>query len=787
QQCWFHKINNGQKGKKYTINLDLGAKWITPRMELTYIPGEESIYMGGKKKVMKLTYNPSKDKVQITELPHEFSHVVRTVVAAEANPNRMYLTTKAGRFYYSSDRGNTWTESEFTKTNPFVSSNQGYGGWAGEVIEVPKDKPSWVYFSNNHSRQFYGRCMLSTDGGVTFTDISNGLAGATRVRDMSISADGEVAFSTSYHVYFKELNQWFPIKGDNFISGAVNAKNVVFLEELDLVRFFTASAGVVDFRIDDINIAQPCINTISELPYSESFESSMGDWQQSTKDDTEWILRSGGTPSSNTGPSSAGDGNNYCYIESSSPNYPQKQAIFNSPCFDLTAAENPVITFNYHMYGAAMGKLDLEISTDQSRTWQSIWNMSGDQTNAWHEAEVDLSAYEGMIVSMRFIGETGTSYTSDIAIDNINIFEGIPCNTIIKSYPYAQSFENSDMHWEQDTVEDIDWTVISGNTPSSNTGPTAASDGNKYYYVEASFGNNPNKMARFISPCFDLTQLTAPVFKFDYHMYGTDMGKLTVDVSTDGWQTWDRLFRKVGNQNDEWHTAEIDLGPYAGEIISIRFRGVTGAGYTSDIAIDNLLLMDANNCNTLISNYPYLESFENTNTAWTQGIDDHMDWEFNSGTTPSNYTGPAAASEGSQYLFIESSYENNPNKAAAITSPCFNLMSATTPTLSFDYHMYGTSMGKLDVEVSTNQGNSWQLVWSKSGNQSNSWHTAEVDISSYAGQVVNIRFRGETGTSYTSDMAIDNVRIEDGVEMIQSNMLLTSKTEEQIEQEVSMR
>ncbi|MCG8700884.1 MAG: T9SS type A sorting domain-containing protein, partial [Bacteroidales bacterium] len=65
--------------------------------------------------------------------------------------------------------------------------------------------------------------------------------------------------------------------------------------------------------------------------------------------------------------------------------------------------------------------------------------------------------------------------------------------------------------------------------------------------------------------------------------------------------------------------------------------------------------------------------------------------------------------------------------------------------------------------------------------------TAEVDISSFAGQVVNIRFKGETGTSYTSDMAIDNVRIEDGVEMIQSNMLLISKTEEQIEQEVSMR
>lgn len=43
-----------------------------------------------------------------------------------------------------------------------------------------------------------------------------------------------------------------------------------------------------------------------------------------------------------------------------------------------------------------------------------------------------------------------------------------------------------------------------------------------------------------------------------------------VDVSTDSWQTWDRLFRKIGNQDDEWHAVELDLSPYAGEIISLR-------------------------------------------------------------------------------------------------------------------------------------------------------------------------------------------------------------------------
>ncbi|MCG8698152.1 MAG: T9SS type A sorting domain-containing protein [Bacteroidales bacterium] len=431
QQCWFHKINNGQKGKKYTVNLDLGAKWITPRMELTHIPGEESIYMGGKNNVIKLTYNPSLDKVEKTELAHTFSKRVKTVVAAAANPDKLYLSTHEGRFYYSNDRGVSWTESEFTKTQPFVPSNQNFGGWAGEVIKVPKDKPNWVYFSNNRAGQSYGKCMLSTDGGVTFTDISNGIEGVNRLRDMAVSADGEVAFSTSYHVYFKKLGQWFPIRGSNFISGAVYAKNVVYLEDLNVVRFFTASAGVVDFNIEDINVVEPCVTTISSFPYSESFETGEGNWQQSLDDDIDWTPLSGSTPSSYTGPSAAIDGNMYFYVESSYENHPNKTAVVTSPCFDFHSLTAPVLRFNYHMYGKYMGSLNLEVSTNRGGTWESVWNISGNQRNDWHEAEIDLSSYAGAMVNLRFKGITGTSYTSDIAIDNIRLDEQVVRNSML--------------------------------------------------------------------------------------------------------------------------------------------------------------------------------------------------------------------------------------------------------------------------------------------------------------------------------------------------------------------
>jgi len=50
-----------------------------------------------------------------------------------------------------------------------------------------------------------------------------------------------------------------------------------------------------------------------------------------------------------------------------------------------------------------------------------LGSISGDQGNAWKTATVDLSAYSSSVVQLRFSGLTGTSYTSDICIDNVNV------------------------------------------------------------------------------------------------------------------------------------------------------------------------------------------------------------------------------------------------------------------------------------------------------------------------------------------------------------------------------
>lgn len=193
-----------------------------------------------------------------------------------------------------------------------------------------------------------------------------------------------------------------------------------------------------------------CTATVSTFPYSESFESSFGQWTNATGDNFDWTRRSGTTPSSGTGPSGAFSGSYYAYIESSSPNYPSKTAILASPCFNLSGASTATMTFNYNMYGASMGTLSLQGKLSSSSTWTTLWTQSGNKGTAWQAATVSLTSYAGSTAQLRFVGTTSTSYTSDAAIDNIAISTsgggGGGCATlnltmVFDNYPEETSWE----------------------------------------------------------------------------------------------------------------------------------------------------------------------------------------------------------------------------------------------------------------------------------------------------------------------------------------------------------
>ncbi len=339
--------------------------------------------------------------------------------------------------------------------------------------------------------------------------------------------------------------------------------------------------------------------------------------------------------------------------------------------------------------------------------------------------------------------------------------------TNISNFPYSESFESGFGDWSNASGDDIDWTRDSGGTPSNGTGPSSGQNGSYYLYTEASTNvtpaGSPNKTALLNSPCFDLTTTSSASLAFGYHMLGTNMGTMEVLVSTNNGDSYSSIWSKNGNIGDTWNQATIDLTPYTGSVIKIRFKGTTGSSWRGDMAIDNIKITTTSTPDVCdgITSFPYRKSFEPDFGSWTQETSDNINWSLDSNTTPSSSTGPSAPTHGSNYIFTEASGNGTgyPNKVALLTSPCIDLSNQTDIELTFDYHMYGSNMGTLEIRVSTNDGNNWTTIWSQNGNKGNSWKSTTINLSSYSGSVVKLQLKGTTGSSYRSDMAIDNVNI----------------------------
>ena len=193
---------------------------------------------------------------------------------------------------------------------------------------------------------------------------------------------------------------------------------------------------------------------VTTFPYTENFDTltTIGggnDWKNDSDDDGDWALNSGATPSSNTGPDqdhTSGTGQ-YVYVEASSGyvGYPQRTAFLLTPYFDFSTQNNPTLEFWYHMYGATMGNLYLDVYANGE--WNtSIYQLEGQQSAGgtdWKVATVNLSDYKsGNIQRFRFRGVTGDNFQSDIAIDDFTI-RGEAFHTFLAGSTEKYTFPNT--------------------------------------------------------------------------------------------------------------------------------------------------------------------------------------------------------------------------------------------------------------------------------------------------------------------------------------------------------
>jgi hypothetical protein len=163
---------------------------------------------------------------------------------------------------------------------------------------------------------------------------------------------------------------------------------------------------------------------------------------------------------------------------------------------------------------------------------------------------------------------------------------------------------------------------------------------------------------------------------------------------------------------------------------------------------------------------PLINGFENL----LNGQSDDIDWRTFQGKTGTLNSGPDIdfnpGTAAGKYLYLESSLCYG--KTAILQVPCVNLISSANASLNFAYHMYGSGTGSLHVDIYS--GGVWTNdIFIQSGDHGNLWIAANVSLSAYAGQIVIIRFRGITGPTYSSDIAIDAIGFSNVTSIVDAN------------------
>ncbi|WP_299457010.1 M20/M25/M40 family metallo-hydrolase [uncultured Microscilla sp.] len=332
-----------------------------------------------------------------------------------------YGTTKCN--YGCSDHY-SWAQKGYDAAFPLEASFQGSNPHIHTANDTYQNFPT---ANSVHAQKFVKLALEFLIEVSKSSDVNNNCAIPSNLNASSIgNTSATLSWSgnaNSYNIRYRAQgsSNWTALNTSNTSASISNLLQGTGYE-FQVRGVCTAGNSSYSASANFTTTGTPTCNGITVFPYTESFESGTGVWTQGNSDNIDWSRDNNGTPSNNTGPSSAADGNYYMYIEASSPNYPSKTADLLSPCIKLSDLSAPQLSFKYHMYGAAMGTLKVQISTNGGSSWTDLWSKSGNQGNNWSTANIDLPT-SSSVITLRFRGITGNNYTSDITIDELRIGE----------------------------------------------------------------------------------------------------------------------------------------------------------------------------------------------------------------------------------------------------------------------------------------------------------------------------------------------------------------------------
>ncbi|XP_062505408.1 MAM and LDL-receptor class A domain-containing protein 1-like isoform X3 [Corticium candelabrum] len=175
----------------------------------------------------------------------------------------------------------------------------------------------------------------------------------------------------------------------------------------------------------------------------------------------------------------------------------------------------------------------------------------------------------------------------EVGIDNVQFF---PCKAVC-------DFESGYCGWiNVNEVGYFPWTNQTGSTLSTGTGPSydhtygPSSTSGHYLYVEATDTNQAVSRRETAILRRNITFDDVCLLSFAYHMYGSNVGSLTVTVEDSNTTTV--VWQESGSQGSKWLTASVVVGLYINSGANmLAITAQTSTHFSSDIAIDDVQLL----------------------------------------------------------------------------------------------------------------------------------------------------------------------------------------------------
>ncbi|WP_159950943.1 MBG domain-containing protein [Polaribacter septentrionalilitoris] len=414
---------------------------------------------------------------------------------------------------------------------------------------TPKSKSKWfislftliIFSFNLHAQTCTDYTInpgtsISTSGNVSYNEIIN-VPDSFTIGDVNITINISHTWNSDLDIYLisptgtrVELSTDNGGNGNNYTATFDDASsntlptsnttiNGTYVPEGNLSDFNTEnSAGNWTLEVTD-DTAQDggTINSITlELcddtaPNIQgfSFENSLDGWSQGTGDDFDWT-NGQSTPSGGTGPQNgASEGSWFMYVEMSTSPFPRAlgDVAHLEKEFDFTGKINAEISLDYHMYArdaaANMGTFNVNVSTNGGTNYTTLFTRTGNQGNGWLPQTLDLSAYDGQVITIQFEAIRANSWQSDISIDNVIVSSenssGIPIT--VTADAVSKEIGDSDPPL---TYTITSGSLESGDSLSGSLSRVAGETVGKYVITRGTL-SNPKYSITFVSATFTIT------------------------------------------------------------------------------------------------------------------------------------------------------------------------------------------------------------------------------------------------------------------------------------------